>query len=162
MPRTVSVKARDLSALGANQTFPYHARRRSRASASAILNWSRLSGRIGALISSKGMSADEPQKSQRWATWVGSKTVIAWQLWHFTDFFSACHPRWSSGMLRNAATRSCSTIAPAPSFSGAIGATVPQNGHTSACFAAFHGASPPQDGQANFELAPTADMRVYA
>ena len=48
---------------------------------------------MGAVIWSTGMSEAEPQKSQRWPTRVGSKTEIAWQLWHFTDFFSACQPR---------------------------------------------------------------------
>jgi hypothetical protein len=30
---------------------------------------------------------------------------MAWQLWHLTEIFSACQPRWSSGMPRKAATK---------------------------------------------------------
>jgi hypothetical protein len=57
------------------------------------LNSSKLSGRIGAWICSAGMSADDPQKSHRCPIRVESKTEIAWQLWHFTEVFSACQPR---------------------------------------------------------------------
>ena len=69
---------------------------------------------------------------------------------------SACQPRASSVTPRSAATRSCSTIAPAAS--SFAGDSVPQNGHTSFCFAGFHTASPPQAGQANFCCALSSAM----
>jgi hypothetical protein len=39
-----------------------------------------------------------------------------------------------------------------------MGATVPQNGQTSACLAGFHCASAPQEGQLNLDLAMISDM----
>src|SRR5882724_3821005 len=94
------------------------------------------------------MIAAEPQKSQRCAARLGSNTVIAWQLWHFTDFFSVAHPRWSGPISRSAVTRSCSSILPSALISA--GETVPQYGHTRACFPGFHCASAPQLGQLYF------------
>ena len=67
---------------------------------------------MGALISSYGTSAGDPQNSQFWPTRVGSNTITALQLWHCTLRRSACQPRWSSGSSRSAVTRSISTIAP--------------------------------------------------
>ena len=55
------------------------------------------------LISSYGTRAVEPQKSHRCPTRSGSKTEMAWQLWHFTEVLCACHPRISSGIARIAA-----------------------------------------------------------
>ena len=77
---------------------------------------------------------------------------MAWQLWHLTEVFFACQPRASSGMPRNAATRSCSlmTCSPAAVSSTCAGEVVPQNGQTSACLAGFHSASAPHAGQENF------------
>src|SRR5215831_20750575 len=74
---------------------------------------------------------------------------MAWQLWHLTQRFSACHPRLSSVIPRRAATRSCSTTLPV-SESSFAGDVVPQKEHTSACLAGFHVASAPQAGQENF------------
>src|SRR5690242_18676797 len=54
-------------------------------------------------------------------------------------------------MPRSAVARSCSTTA--PELSILAGDSVPQNGHTSFCFAGFHTASPPHAGQANLESA---------
>src|SRR5580658_6441911 len=86
---------------------------------------------------------------------------MAWQLWHLTEIFLACQPRWSSGMPRKAATKSCSTMtsAPAAESSAWAGETVPQNGQTSAFFAGFHCDSPPQDGQENFFWAVASDIK---
>src|SRR5271156_1186762 len=80
---------------------------------------------------------------------------MAWQLWHLTEIFSAFQPRWSSGMPRKAAAKSCSTITSAPEASSSAwaGETVPQNGQTRAFLAGFHCDSPPQEGQENFFLA---------
>ncbi len=114
---------------------------------------------MGALLCSTGMSADDPQKSQRCDARVGSKTVMAWQLWHFTDVFSDAQPRSSSGTLFSAASKSCSLIS-APSGGAAMGETALQYGQTSACFAGFHCASAPQAGQANLERAVISDMEV--
>jgi hypothetical protein len=118
----------------------------SRTALSVILKGSKLSGLIGALICSYGTSWAEPQKLQRWATRVGSKTEMAWQLWHLTEILSAFHPRLSAVSPRNAVTRSCSSIAPEAS-SNRAGASVPQYGQTKACLAAFQCASAPQLGQ---------------
>ena len=67
MPCTVSVSARVPSLFGANHREPYHCRMDSRTFVSAILNSSRLSGRIARDCSSTGMIAAEPQKSHRFA-----------------------------------------------------------------------------------------------
>ncbi len=78
---------------------------------------------------------------------------MAWQLWHLTEVFFACQPRCSSGMPRNAATKSCSlTIfsSPVAVSSTCAGEIVPQNGQTSDFLAGFHAASAPQAGQENF------------
>src|SRR6185295_19812658 len=54
-------------------------------------------------------------------------------------------------MSRSAETRSCSTITvSAPRVCSVAGDSVPQNGHTSACFAAFQWASAPHAGHSNF------------
>ena len=93
MPCTVSVSAFSPRALGANQWLPYQVRIVSRIGPSAILIGSNAAGRMGALMSSCAMSEGEPQKSQRCATRVASKTEMAFQLWQRTVFFSAAQPR---------------------------------------------------------------------
>jgi hypothetical protein len=74
---------------------------------------------------------------------------MAWQLWHLTERVAVCHPRSLSGIARNAATKSFSSIGPPPTAPGCIGETVPQNGQTSAFFVADHSAAPPHAGHAN-------------
>jgi len=44
-------------------------------------------------------------------------------------------------------------MTPPVAASSFAGDSVPQNGHTSFCFAGFQLASPPQAGQANLEIA---------
>src|SRR5580658_4158203 len=85
---------------------------------------------------------------------------MAWQLWHLTEIFSAFQPRWSSGMPRKAATKSCSTMTSTPEADSSAwaGETVPQKGQTSAFLAGFHCDSPPQDGQENFFCAVASDI----
>src|SRR6266516_6711741 len=80
---------------------------------------------------------------------------MAWQLWHLTEVFFVSQPRRSSGMPRNDATRSCSTMTSSPVAvsSTCAGDVVPQNGQTSAFLVGFHCASPPQAGQENFSWA---------
>src|SRR5215831_1321171 len=151
-PLTMSVRAARLSLLGANQRLPYQRRMESRTWVSETFMGRRLSGVKASLISLYGTSELEPQKSQRCPTRPGSKTEMAWQLWHLTEIFSACHPRWVSGMPRNAATRSCSTMTcwPLAVSCAEAGEVLPQKGQTSACLAGFHCASPPQAGHENF------------
>ena len=67
---------------------------------------------MGALISSYGTRAGEPQNSQFWPTRVGSYTITALHDWHCTLRRSACQPRWSSDSSRSAVTRSVATMAP--------------------------------------------------
>src|SRR5271156_6114518 len=119
---------------------------------------SRLSGRNDSLISSYGTSDEDPQNEQRCPTRSGSNTEMAWQLWHLTEIFFACQPRWESGMPRRAATKSCSTITSSPVAvnCACAGEVVPQNGQTSAFLAGFHCASPPHAGQENFFWARTS------
>src|SRR5690606_10495146 len=114
--------------------------------------------------SCSGTSAVAPQKSHAWLTFSASKTEMAWQLWQRTLVRAACQPRWSSGMLRSAVARSCSTmtVSPAVVSSSSAGDVVPQYGHTSALLAGFHSASPPHAGHENFCLAVTALMRGSA
>src|SRR6185503_5320677 len=77
---------------------------------------------------------------------------MAWQLWHLTEVLFACQPRCSSGMPRNAVTRSCSTmmVSPVAVNSVCAGDVVPQNGQTSSFLAGFHCASAPHAGHENF------------
>jgi hypothetical protein len=106
------------------------------------------SGRIESCTCSYGTSWADPQKSHRRPTFAASNTEIAWQLWHRADIFSASHPRAPAGSDRSAAARSCSTMTvSAPRVCSTAGDVVPQNGQTSACFAAFQWASAPQAGQ---------------
>ena len=82
-------------------------------------------GVMGDFTSSTAIIEGDPQKSQRWATRVGSKMEIALQFWQRTDFFVASHPRWLSGMDFSAATRSLSWTA-VGSFLNSAGDTVLQ------------------------------------
>ena len=98
---------------------------------------------------SYGTSWADPQKSHRWPTCAASKTEIAWQLWHRTDVFSACHPR---ALVGNAAQRRRQVVLDDDGLGAARlqhrrATSVPQNGQTSACFAGFQWASAPQAGQ---------------
>ena len=147
----MSVSARFFRLFGASHCRPYHARTSSRARDSLTANGSSDSGLNASLTCSYGTSCDEPQNSQRWPTRSGSNTEIAWQLWHLTETFAVCHPRFESGMSRSAAPRSCSTTTvSAPRVCSVAGDSVPQNGQTSACFAGFQCASAPHAGHANF------------
>src|SRR6185436_15133187 len=139
---------------GASHCRPYHARTSSRARDSLTANGSSDSGLNASLTCSYGTSCEEPQNSQRCPTRAGSNTDTAWQLWHLTVTFSACQPRFASGTPRSAATRSCSTTTvSAPRVCSVAGDSVPQNGQTSACIAAFQCASAPQAGHSYFSRA---------
>src|SRR5262249_1033385 len=109
---------------------------------------------IGSLTSSYGTSAGDPQNSQFCATRVGSNTITAWQLWHWTLRFSACQPRSESGSSRSVLTRSISSIWP---LWGLIwsGDSVPQNGRRGLCWGGVHGAGGPRGGHGNFARAAT-------
>ena len=132
----MSVSARSLQVVRREPLPAVPARTSSRARDSLIANGSSDSGLNASLTCSYGTSCDEPQNSQRWPTRSGSNTEIAWQLWHLTETFAVCHPRFASGMSRSAAARSCSTMTvSAPRVCSVAGDSVPQNGQTSACFA---------------------------
>ena len=130
----------------------------SRTFVSATLKGSTLLGRIGAPVSSTATIEGEPQKSQFCAVRFSSKTDTALHARQRTVFFAAAHPRWSSGIARNAATRSFSSTS-VPSAFNSAGETVPQYGQTSACFDGVHTASAPQAGQLNLLRAVISDMR---
>jgi hypothetical protein len=71
--------------LGANQRLPYHWRILSRIWPSLILNGRMLCGVMASLRSSWATMAGEPQKSQRWATFLPRNTEMARQFWHCTS-----------------------------------------------------------------------------
>ena len=153
---------RVLSAFGASQSLPYHARMPSRAWPSLTRNGSTLSGRNAACVCSRRARAAPSRRTRSSAPAAsGSSTEIALQLRHLTCALragAASRARSSPVAAQRGERDRVPTI-----DAGRVGLRRPtrcrRTGRPASACAGFQTASPPQAGQANFDSATVLGHR---